>query len=123
DDPRRAERDADNRLLWRANVRRLEFEVFRDSFLVFAGVLDRTIGGQPINLTEEPYSFRRSVYGFLDPGSYNDIPQNFTASDARLPSSKRATTALPQQALYTMNSPMVADIARRIVARKDIAGS
>src|SRR4030095_7019424 len=123
DDPRRAERDADNRLLWRANVRRLEFEVFRDSLLVFAGVLDRTIGGQPINLTEEPYSFRRSVYGFLDRGYYNEILQNSNVSDARLPSSKRATTSLPQQALYTMNSPMVADTARRIVARKDVDGS
>src|SRR6185503_12142577 len=66
---------------------------------------------------------RRSVYGYLDRGYYNEILQNFNVSDARLPSSKRATTSLPQQALYTMNSPMVADLARRIVARKDFAGS
>ena len=60
-DPRFAELDPDNRLLWRANVRRLDFESFRDSLLVMSGQLDRTLGGQPVNVTDEPYSYRRSV--------------------------------------------------------------
>ena len=39
--------DSQNRLLWRANIRRLDFEAVRDSLLVFSGKLDRTVGGQP----------------------------------------------------------------------------
>src|SRR4029450_2170675 len=57
--------DPENRLLWRANVRRLDFEAMRDSLLVLSGKLDRTLGGQPVNLTDEPYSYRRSVYGYI----------------------------------------------------------
>ncbi|MEO6787526.1 MAG: PSD1 and planctomycete cytochrome C domain-containing protein, partial [Chthoniobacteraceae bacterium] len=45
--------DPGNRLIWRANVRRLEFEAMRDSLLVYSGTLDRTVGGKPINLTDE----------------------------------------------------------------------
>jgi hypothetical protein len=37
--------DPNNRLLWRANIRRLDFEAMRDSLLVFSGNLDHTIGG------------------------------------------------------------------------------
>ena len=65
--------DPENRLLWRANVRRLDFEAMRDSLLVFSGNLDRTIGGKPINLTDEPYSYRRSVYGYIDRGNLPEL--------------------------------------------------
>jgi spore coat protein CotF len=37
--------DPDNRLLWRANLRKLDFEAVRDSMLVFSGELDETLGG------------------------------------------------------------------------------
>jgi hypothetical protein len=58
--------DPDNRLLWRANVRRLDFEAMRDSMLVMSGRLEDRVGGQPVNLTDEPYSYRRSIYGYID---------------------------------------------------------
>ena len=45
--------------------------------------------------------------------------QQFDFSDPRAPTSKRATTIVPQQALFLMNSPMVVDVARKIVERKD----
>ena len=38
--PRFAQVDPDNRLLWRANIRRLEFEALRDSLLAIGGDLD-----------------------------------------------------------------------------------
>jgi len=44
--------DPENRLLWRANVRRLDFEAMRDSLLVMGGKLDATVGGLPVNLTD-----------------------------------------------------------------------
>ncbi len=44
-DAKAATADPDNRLLWRANVRRLEAEAIRDSLLAVGGLLDRTAGG------------------------------------------------------------------------------
>ncbi len=113
--------DPENRLLWRANIRRLDFEALRDSLLVFSGKLDSTLGGKPVNLTEEPYSFRRSVYGYIDRGNLPELMQNFDFSDPDMPNSKRASTIVPQQALFLMNSSMSVDVARRIVARSEVA--
>ena len=49
--PRFAEIDPFNDLLWRANIRRLEFEPLRDSILAIGGALDRTLGGHPMDLS------------------------------------------------------------------------
>ncbi|MFO0907194.1 MAG: PSD1 and planctomycete cytochrome C domain-containing protein [Isosphaeraceae bacterium] len=43
-------RDPENRLLWKFNRRRLEFEPLRDAVLAVAGALDSTIGGRPVVL-------------------------------------------------------------------------
>ena len=115
--------DPDNRLLWRANIRRLDFEAMRDSLLVFSGQLNETVGGKPINLTDEPYSYRRSVYGYIDRGNLPELMQYFDFSDPDMPNSKRTSTIVPQQALFFMNSPMAVDVTRRIVARPEVAGS
>ena len=40
-----AQKDPDNRLVWRANLRRLDFEAVRDTMLMFTGKLDLTVGG------------------------------------------------------------------------------
>ncbi|HEX3132956.1 MAG TPA: DUF1549 and DUF1553 domain-containing protein, partial [Planctomycetota bacterium] len=58
-------KDPDNRLLWRANLRRLDLEAIRDSLVLLGGRLDRTVGGRPVNISDEPYSYRRTVYGFV----------------------------------------------------------
>jgi mono/diheme cytochrome c family protein len=115
--------DSQNRLLWRANIRRLDFEAMRDSLLAMSGKLDRTIGGQPINLTDEPYSYRRSVYGYIDRGNLPELMQSFDFSDPDMTNSKRATSIVPQQALFLMNSAMSVDVARRVVARPEVAGA
>ncbi len=114
-------KDPENRMLWRANVRRLDFEAMRDSLLVYSGDLDHRIGGKPINLTDEPYSFRRSVYGYVDRGNLPELMQLFDFSDPDMPNSKRTTTVVPQQALFLMNSPMAVSVSRRILARPEIA--
>jgi hypothetical protein len=111
--------EPDNRLLWRANVRRLDFESFRDSLLAMSGRLDPKVGGQPVNITEEPYSYRRSIYGYIDRGNVPELMQHFDFSDPDMPNSKRTTTIVPQQALFLMNSPMAVDVARRVVARSE----
>ena len=43
-----SEHDPDNKLYWRANRRRLEGEVIRDSVLAVAGRLNRSLGGKPV---------------------------------------------------------------------------
>ncbi|MEA3209286.1 MAG: hypothetical protein QOE70_2343 [Chthoniobacter sp.] len=112
--------DPENRLLWRANIRRLDFEAMRDSLLVFSGKLDRTVGGQPVNLTDEPYSNRRTVYGYIDRGNLPELMSHFDFSNPEMPNSKRTTTIVPQQALFLMNSPMSIDVARSVIARKEV---
>ena len=112
--------DPQNRLLWRANVRRLDFEAMRDTLLALSGKLDRTVGGQPVNLSDEPYSYRRSVYGYIDRGNLPELMSHFDFSDPDMPNSKRSTTIVPQQALFLMNSPMAADAARAVVARPQV---
>jgi hypothetical protein len=113
-------KDPDNKFLWRANIRRLDFEAMRDSLLVFSGQLDKSLGGKPINLTDEPYSYRRSVYGYIDRGNLPELMQNFDFSDPDMPNSKRSTTVVPQQALFLMNSSMAVDISRKIAARSEV---
>ena len=112
--------DPANTTLWHSNVRRLDFESFRDSLLSMAGMLDRTMNGPAVNITEEPYSFRRSVYGYIDRANMPDLLMQFDMSNPDQPNTKRTSTIVPQQALFLMNSPFVANIVQRIVARPEV---
>ena len=117
--PRYAEIDPDNRLLWRANVRRLEFESVRDSLLAIGGSLDRTMYGRPVDFSRQPDSTRRSIYGLIDRSDLDDVLVNFDFANPDMPSGKRHETTVPQQALFFMNSPMVIEQAKRLVALPD----
>ena len=114
-----ANKDPDNRLMWRANLRRLDFEAIRDTMLMFTGKLDLSLGGKPVNLTDEPYSNRRSVYGYIDRGLVPELMQQFDFADPDMANSKRTSTIVPQQALFFMNSPMSVDVARKAVSREE----
>ncbi len=116
-----ADIDPENRLLWRANVRRLDFEAMRDSMLVMANKLDKSdFSGQPVNITDEPYSHRRTIYGYIDRGNVPEVMQHFDFSDPHMPNSKRTTTIVPQQALFLMNSPFAVDVARSVINRSEV---
>jgi hypothetical protein len=132
-----AEKDPENRLLWRANVRRLEFEPLRDSILSVGGGLDLTLGGHPIDLsggTNVPEgragallnrdpglrlstALRRSVYGFVDRGDLADVLNTFDFPSSDTPMGRRYQTTVPQQALFLMNSPLVIEQVRSVVNR------
>jgi hypothetical protein len=114
-------RDPDNRLLWHANLRRLDFEAIRDSLVLLTGKLDPTVGGQPVNITDEPYSYRRSLYGYVDRLALSDLMTQFDVSDPDMTNTRRISTIVPQQALFFLNSPMAVDVARQIVARREVA--
>ncbi|MEY5026463.1 MAG: hypothetical protein RLZZ244_1991 [Verrucomicrobiota bacterium] len=112
--------DAGNRLLWRANIRRLDFEAFRDSLLSISGKLDRTPLGPSVNLVSEPYSLRRSVYGYLDRANMPDILMQFDVSNPIEPNSKRTSTIVPQQALFLMNSPFTLSVVQNVAQRPEL---
>ncbi len=117
--PRYAEIDPYNRLLWRANIRRLEFEPLRDSLLDIAGTLDRTLYGRSVDIFKEPYSTRRSIYGFVDRQNPSDTLVNFDFANPDMTNGKRHQTTVPQQALFFMNSPLVVESAKNLVRRKE----
>ena len=117
--PRYAATDPANRLLWRANVRRLDFEALRDSVLAIGGKIDLTMGGRPIDLGKEPYPTRRTVYGYIDRNNVSEILYQFDFPNPNTATGKRYETIVPQQALFMMNSPLVVEAARALVQRSD----
>jgi hypothetical protein len=116
--PRYAQIDPSNRLLWRANIRRLEFEPLRDSLLAIGGSLDKTLFGRPERDAE---SRRRSIYLFIDRQNPADVLVNFDFANPDMTNGKRHQTTVPQQALFFMNSPLVVESAKNLVGRKDFA--
>lgn len=114
--PRYALVDPDNRLLWRANLRRLEYEPLRDSLLAIGGMLDPTLYGRPVNLKQYPDSTRRTIYDFVDRANIDDVLINFDFATPDMVTGLRHQTTVPQQALFLMNSPLVIQLARRLVA-------
>jgi len=116
---RYAEIDPGNRLLWHANIRRLEFEPLRDSLLAIGGLLDTNLYGRPVDLRLKPDSTRRTVYDFVDRGNVSDVLVNFDFATPDMVTGIRHQTTVPQQALFLMNSPLVIDLARRLVARPE----
>jgi mono/diheme cytochrome c family protein len=120
--PRYAQKDPNNRLLWRANIHRLEFEAVRDSMLAIGGKLDLTPGGRPVNLGATPYSIRRTIYGYVDRRNLPEVYNQFDFANPDIETGKRYETIVPQQALFMMNSPLVVEQARNLVNRQDFLG-
>ncbi len=119
DNPRFAQVDPENRLLWRANIRRMDFEEIRDSLLAIGGNLDETVGGKPVNLGSYPYSTRRTIYGFIDRRNLPELYNQFDFANPDIETGKRYETIVPQQSLFLMNSPLVIEQARSLVGRPD----
>jgi hypothetical protein len=118
--PRYAALDPDNRLLHKFNRRRLDFEALRDTLLAASGRLDLTVGGLPVDLTTEPFSGRRTVYGFIDRQNLPAMFRTFDFANPDVSSPGRFATTVPQQALFLMNSPFVVAQARGLVGRPEI---
>ena len=109
--------DPENRLLWRANRRRLDLETMRDSLLAISGRLDAKMGGRVTDAADNPLDRRRTVYGKVD---RQDVPNLYRSFDFASPdqtTSQRPRTTVPQQALFAMNSPFVVEQAKALAAR------
>ena len=123
DHPAARAADPENRLLWRMNRQRLDFEATRDALLAVSGDLDLTMGGRPVEMFKPPSATRRSVYGLVDrqflPGTFRVF--DFANPDLHIP--ERPATTVPQQALYFMNSAFVAERAKALAARPEVAAA
>jgi hypothetical protein len=119
ENPRYAQTDPENRYCWRANIRRLEYEPLRDSLLAIGGMLDTNLYGRPVDLRQYPNSTRRTIYDFVDRANIPDTLINFDFATPDMTSGIRHQTMVPQQALFLMNSPLVIELARRLVGRPD----
>jgi hypothetical protein len=106
--------DPENRLYWRMNRRRLEFESLRDSLLALSGELDASLYGRPVEITRPPFSNRRSVYGYIDRQDLPNLLRVFDFASPDQSSERRPRTTVPQQALFLMNSPFVLDRAKAL---------
>lgn len=113
--------DPENRLLWRMNRRRLDFEAQRDSILSACGTLDLTLGGPSVQLTTEPFTTRRTIYGFIDRQNLPPLFRTFDFASPDTHSPQRYHTTVPQQALYLLNSPFLMQQAHQLVARPEVA--
>ena len=117
--PRYAQIDPNNRLLWRANIQRLDFEAVRDSLLAIGGRLNTTMGGRPERTRPYPYSTRRTIYGFIDRRNLPELYNQFDFANPDITTGKRYETIVPQQSLFLMNSPLVIEQAKHLVDRPD----
>ncbi len=119
-DPRAAEIDPENRLLWRMNRRRLEAEAIRDSILAASGQFDWSMGGSLLKNKNHTYvtstasandvsyeNGRRSIYLPVVRSAVYDVFQAFDFADPSSMNGKRSATTVAPQALFMMNSALV----------------
>jgi hypothetical protein len=123
DDPAALAVDPENRLLWRANRRRLDAECLRDALLSVSGRLRNEMGGPtfPTGLAsdygydrEEP---RRSVYLPVFRNALPELFEVFDFADPSLVVGRRNVSTVAPQALYLLNHPFVLDQARASARR------
>ncbi len=117
--PTFAEKDPYNRLLWRYNIRRLDFEQMHDSILAISGTLDPTIGGKSVRLSSEGFASRRALYTFVDRSNPPELFTQFDFPSPDVPSGRRYETSVPQQALFFMNNPFIIETARTLTERPE----
>jgi hypothetical protein len=117
------ELDPENRWLGRMNRRRLDWETMRDTLLLAAGELDRSLGGPAVDLTQEPFSRRRTVYGFVERQNLPPMFRTFDFANPDTHTPQRPYTVVPQQALFLMNSPFARDQAIKLANRSEITSA
>lgn len=124
--------DPENRLLWRANMRRLEAEEIRDALLACSGWLDPKVGGKTIPRRNREFVFnhtskdattyesaRRALYLPIIRNHLCDIFEQFDYPDPTTPAGSRNSTVVAPQALIMMNAPVVARCGQELAGLLD----
>ncbi|HEY7817869.1 MAG TPA: DUF1553 domain-containing protein, partial [Vicinamibacteria bacterium] len=120
-----AERDPENRNLWKYRPQRLEAEIVRDSMLSVSGGIDLAVGGPPIfpfvpeeilksqahglwrNQPDGPEVWRRSVYVYRRRSLNYPFFTTFDSPDPNLTAAARNVSTVAPQALTLLNNPFV----------------
>ncbi len=122
--------DPENKLLWRANLHRLEVEALRDSLLFVSGALDETLGGAPQELMS-PENKKRTVYSRIRRSAYmcssgtgglDATLQLFDFPDPHISGDQRSNTNVPLQGLFFLNSDLVMSQAELLAKRLTAPG-
>lgn len=135
-DPRGAAVDADNRLLWRMNGRRLEAESIRDAVLQISGKLDLAMGGPSVKQFVEskgihvtpnidylsydvdaPGNFRRSVYRFLFRTLPDPLMESLDCPDGSQLAPVRSASVTALQALSLLDNRFIVRQSEHTAAR------
>jgi hypothetical protein len=129
-DAKAAEVDPENRLHWRMDVRRLEAEEIRDALLAAGDLLDPTMGGSLLQVKNREFFFdhtskdttrydsrRRALYLPVVRNHLYDFFQLFDFPDPAVSNGDRATTTVAPQALFFLNSELVADVCDSMAAQ------
>jgi hypothetical protein len=135
----RAQRDRENRLLWRRRPMRLESEIIRDTVLAVSGTLNNepfgpafkppippeaivarnTKNPYPQDARDTPVTRRRSVYMFHKRVTPHPLMQVFDGPDAAVSCGQRNSTTVAPQALALLNDVFIRDraldFARRLM--------
>jgi hypothetical protein len=122
--------DPENKLLWRANIQRLEAEQIRDALLASSGSLSKEVGGKTIPLRNREFVFnhtskdhttyetpRRALYLPIIRNHLYDMLEQFDYPDPTMPTGSRNSTVVAPQALIMLNSPVAIDCAETLAAK------
>ena len=122
--------DPENLLVWRMNRRRLEAEPLRDTVLAVGGHLDPAMRGSLLptanrayvtstaNVNPEIYvTRRRTVYLPVVRSAVHDYLAAFDFGDPSVMRGRRDQTTVAPQALFLMNSQIVADECEALAER------
>jgi hypothetical protein len=122
DNPANRKIDPDNRLVWRMNRRRLDFEEMRDTLLTAGGGIDDTMGGRSVEITGPPFTRRRTLYAMVDRSNLPSMYRVFDFANPDAHTAERFVTTSPQKSLFLLNSPFVVEQARGLAARTELSG-
>jgi hypothetical protein len=122
--------DPENKLLWHANIQRLEAEEIRDAMLEACGSLSKEVGGKTIPLRNREFVFnhtskdhttyespRRALYLPIIRNHLYDMLEQFDYPDPTMPTGSRNSTVVAPQALIMLNSPVAMDSADKLAAK------
>ncbi|MBW3541145.1 MAG: DUF1553 domain-containing protein [Planctomycetes bacterium] len=128
--------DAENRLLWRANRRRLEGEAVRDAVLAVSGALNPAVGGPSYRDVKvdggvmgsnaeftvptaefNAETLRRTIYRLWARAGNNPLLESLDCPDPSVMLPRRTMTTTPVQSLSLLNNAFMEHCAGRFAER------
>jgi hypothetical protein len=132
--------DANNRYVWRMNRRRLEAEAVRDSVLMIAGKLDRTMYGPSfrdfvidkpehsphyeyhLSNLDDPKLHRRAIYRFIVRSQQQPFMTTLDCADPSMQVDRRNESNSALQALAMLNNDLMIVMAKHFAQKLELNG-